>query len=81
MSSGSVFINEFFILYGGEGFSVLRKPFSLLQYFFLQVETITEIRGSKFIWERLFSARKRFFTQWKLFSFIPSFFPASENRY
>ena len=39
-SSGNVFLNEFYIPYGEDGFSVLRKPFSL---FFLQVEAVTEI--------------------------------------
>ena len=34
MSSGNVFLNEFFIPYGGEGFSVLRKPFFLFNLFF-----------------------------------------------
>ena len=48
--------------------------FLLFIYFFLQVETFTEISGNKFILERLFSGRKGFSTQWKLFSFIACFF-------
>ena len=44
-SSGNVFLNEFYIPYGGDGFSVLRKPFSL---FFLQVEAVAEINGPFF---------------------------------
>ena len=30
LSSGNVFLNKFFIPYGGEAFSVLWKPFSLI---------------------------------------------------
>ena len=38
LSSGNVFLNEFFSPYGRDGFSVLWKPFSFIQFFFLQVE-------------------------------------------
>ena len=55
--------------------------FSYLIFLFLQVEIFTEIIGNKFIWERLCSVRKRFSTQWKLFSLSLWFFPASGNRY
>ena len=30
LSSRNIFLNRFFILYGGDGFSVLWKPFSLI---------------------------------------------------
>ena len=55
--------------------------FFLFNLFFLPVETLTGISGNKFIWERFCSGRKGFSTQWKLFSFIPCFFPASGDRY
>ena len=61
LSSGNVFLNEFYIPYGGDRFSVLRKPFSL---FF-------STSGSR--------DRKGFSVKWKLFSFIPCFFPVSGN--
>ena len=40
-SSGEIVLNEFFIPYSGDGFSVLWKPFPLIYFFFLQVEAIT----------------------------------------
>ena len=39
-----------------------RNRFLLINlFFFLQVETFTEISGNKFIWERICSGRKEFF--------------------
>ena len=61
-SSGNVCLNELSNPYGGDAFSVLWKPFSLIQYFFLQVETVTKISGNPF-WGRgktLFPENGRF---------------------
>ena len=52
-------------------------------FFFQQVETVTEISGEPLFLGKDFisTSRKGFSVSWKLFSFIPSFFPASQNRY
>ena len=54
-SSGNVFLNEFFLLYSEEGFSVLRKPKTVSFYlsYFLQVETVTEISGNQLFWGKI----------------------------
>ena len=88
LSCGNVFLNEFFILYGGDGFSVLWKPFfSYLLFFFFKWKPSlklveTNIFGKDFVpVERLCSGRKGFSTMCKLFSFISCVFPACGNRY
>ena len=61
-SSGNVCLNKFSNPHSGDAFSVLWKPFSLIQYFFLQVETVTKISGNPF-WGRgktLFPENGRF---------------------
>ena len=47
LSSENVFLNEFFIPYGGDGFLCLETVFSYL-IFFLQVEAVTKINGPFF---------------------------------
>ena len=47
-SSGNVFLNESSNPYGGDTFSVMWEPFPLIQSFFLQVETATEISANPF---------------------------------
>ena len=47
-SSLNVFLNESSSPYGGDTFSVLWKPLSLIYSFFPPVETITEISGNPF---------------------------------
>ena len=82
LSSGNVFLGQSSDQYGGNAFSVLWKPFSsLINNFFLQVETITEISGKPFLWweDLIPASRKEFSVQG--FSFIKCFFPASQNRY
>ena len=43
-STEIVFLNESFILAGGNGFWLLNKPFAFIQSFFLLVDTILEIK-------------------------------------
>ena len=49
-SNGNIFLNESFNSYGGDAFSVLWKPFSIIWSFFIQVETVTKISGTTFFW-------------------------------
>ena len=58
------FLNKSSNPYGAGAFSFLWKPFSFIKYFFLQVETITEISGNPFFWKKDFVplAEKDFFS-------------------
>ena len=47
-SSRNVFLNEFFIPYGEDGFFCLVKTVLSYLIFFLQVEAVTEINGQFF---------------------------------
>ena len=52
--------------------------------FFLLVETVTEISRNPYLGNTLFSLVETVmetYFQWKLFSFIQFFFPASRNRF
>ena len=53
-SSGNVVLNESSNRYGEDVSSALWKTFSLIQYFFLQVETVTEISGNPFLGGKTF---------------------------
>ena len=59
-------------------FYVLWKPLSFL--FFLQVEAVSVINGTFFGKDFIPASRKGSSVQWKQFSFIQCFFPASTNR-
>ena len=48
LSSGNVFLNEFFILYRGDGFLCLVETVFSYLIFFLQVEAVTKINGPFF---------------------------------
>ena len=80
LSSGNVFLNEFFISYGRDGFLCLVETIFSYLIFFLQVEAVTEINGSFFGKDFIPASRKGFSVQRKLFSFILCFLPASGNR-
>ena len=70
MSSRNVILKRIFDSEWWRGiFCLVETVFSYLKCFLVQVETFTEIGGSKFIWERICSGRKGFSTQWKLFFF------------
>ena len=61
-SSVNVILNESSSRYGGDTFSVLWKPLSLIYSFFPPVETVTEISGNPFFGGKDFISvsRKRF---------------------
>ena len=53
LSSGNVFLNEFFVPYGGDGFLCFVENIFSYLIFFLQVEAAYEINGS-FLGKTLF---------------------------
>ena len=54
LSSVNVFLKESSSPYGGDTFSVLWKPFSLIYSFFPQMETVTKISVNSFLGGRTF---------------------------
>ena len=58
-----------------------RNRFMIFNPFFLSVDTVTEMSETQVLGKTYSAARKGFPVQWKMFSFIPCFFSASEDRY
>ena len=81
MFDGNVFLNEFFIPYGGNKFFVLWKPhvFSYL-IFFLQVETVTEMNDLFFGGGKTIPASKKdFLSSGNCFRLFRASFPQVET--
>ena len=75
-SSVNVILNESSSRYGGDTFSVLWKPFSLIKYFFLTVEAFNEISGNPFLGGKDFipTSRKQFLSSENCFLLFRSSF-------
>ena len=78
-SDNTVFLSKCFIPYGGDGFSVFWKLFSLISsFFFYKRKSSLKLVETILFW-RLCSGRKVFSFQWKLFFLFRASFLRAET--